>query len=1560
MPRYKLFSKAIALCLILTTSNCLLLAEAVASIPTPAPQVEPTGQQGLAAIRRETRPRQESRLGNSVDAATGAFVLEQPILMLQGIRTLEFNLTYNSLLTNRKGPMGFGWSHNFEAFVEGDPNGIITVHWDQNRENSFAFVSENEPYQPLDEAVLYDRIFRRVSGDGWRMVRLNGDVYEFNEDGTLDRVGNKVLQYLEPAYFNGRLNGVREPVSGQRIDFYYNLNGLLETIVDSLNFQERRIYLFSYDSSDRLTTIRPPVTLGEEFGNCCPNLSIPDNDPAGLVYEIEVSRSEPIGLLQVTVGTIDHSRPQDLRVTLTSPEGTELLLYDGQPLANGNLSFRQRAFADFEGENPEGTWRVRILDSASGSTGMLNGWAMRFSDQTNPIHYSYSENLITAATGPDGEQIFTNSYDSLGRVVEQDDGVSGNLTGTFDYQERPGGGLVTNYHNRLGDLTRLEHDDGFHLVQLTDALGNVSSWSYNENGDRIRAVDPLGGTSMFDYDSDGNLTTVVDPAGFVSTFEYVSNNVISIRDALGKETRFSYDPNNNLRRITDALGNEDNKTYNGNSQITSNLLAGRGGINIQYQGGYPVSLQHPAEPGQLGMQHDAFGRVTRIVDLAGFETTIEYNSTDQVVKQTDHLGNSTVSVYDRRDRLVSKIDPKGNETRFEYDGNGNLIAMTDAAGKVTRYVYDGEDRLLRTIDPAGHVGSVAYDPLGRVIQETDPLGNSVSHEYDALGNEISTVDAGGVNVKEVDYDERGFPIVSRDAYGHTIEVDYDAVGRITRTEDPLGRASTYTYDALDRPTSFRDALGRVASKEYWPDDFVRYLVDPLGRRTEFTYDPARRLTRVISPTGRNTRLEYNNRDLVTEVQKASGRVHNFDYDSVDRLTGVSSSGPGGLRSVGYLYDAAGNLTRVFDRLNLTDPATLIRTYDPLNRLTSFTNAAGDTIGYSYDEAGNLASLVYPDGKQVHYSYDAANRLTRITDWGDRITLFAWNGNNQLTRVDFPNGTRRVLEYDDAGRVSKRQDFDAENSLIVGYTYSYDAAGRISAEIQEQQEPEYSPPTVSMTYDNENQLQTFNGQSTSFDADGNMTRGPLGDGFRDFTYDVRGNLIRAGEVTYAYDLEDHLVSITDSQGTSRFTLSPSGDLAQVIQKAGPGGKVTRYVYGVGLAYEVTGSEVRVYHYDHRGSTTAFSDGSGQVVGRVSYGPFGEIIERSGESDSPFLFTGLLGVITDSNGLNYMRFRWYSPQIKRFVSVDSGYGDINLPHTLNRYAYTGNNPISRVDPGGEFLNLIGAALIGGVVSTVIKVVSDAISGRRVDFTNGDYLAEIGGAFVAGAATGACLGSGVGIAAGAACGGLGSSLGYLTTAGLKGDQVDPGQLAFEAGVGAVSGAATAGAARFLRFGPRTSAGNRFAQFRQGFAAENPTAFKLGLLARDRAVMGSDEYLVAVLLPKAGVRKLIGTTPGKEIAKALARRAFTPTFGILAGGSLAVKVGGRIASNILFNSQSGGVAGGGDDNIDKEEEGRDGVSGGIRGTYGEFIHWQLYISSLMLAGRPIPTNPNHVLSTF
>lgn len=127
-------------------------------------------------------------------------------------------------------------------------------------------------------------------------------------------------------------------------------------------------------------------------------------------------------------------------------------------------------------------------------------------------------------------------------------------------------------------------------------------------------------------------------------------------------------------------------------------------------------------------------------------------------------------------------------------------------------------------------------------------------------------------------------------------------------------------------------------------------------------------------------------------------------------------------------------------------------------------------------------------------------------------------------------------------------------------------------------------------------------------------------------------------------------------------------------------ITKYVYGIGLIGEETSGSFKTYHFDYRGSTTAITDINGNVTDTFEYDTYGNLISRTGTSAVIFLYNGRDGVVTDENGLIYMRARYYSPKLKRFINADIIAGEISNAVTLNRYAYANGNPVSNIDPFG----------------------------------------------------------------------------------------------------------------------------------------------------------------------------------------------------------------------------------------------------------------------------------------
>ena len=128
--------------------------------------------------------------------------------------------------------------------------------------------------------------------------------------------------------------------------------------------------------------------------------------------------------------------------------------------------------------------------------------------------------------------------------------------------------------------------------------------------------------------------------------------------------------------------------------------------------------------------------------------------------------------------------------------------------------------------------------------------------------------------------------------------------------------------------------------------------------------------------------------------------------------------------------------------------------------------------------------------------------------------------------------------------------------------------------------------------------------------------------------------------------------------------------------------TYYYYGAeGLSCQNndTTGQYFAYHYDNIGSTTLITDKNGRIIEKFAYGTYGELLTEV-VNNIRFLYNGSFGVVTDSNGLYYMRACYYNPDIKRFINQDIKVGDISNGQGLNRYAYCEGNPVSMVDPFG----------------------------------------------------------------------------------------------------------------------------------------------------------------------------------------------------------------------------------------------------------------------------------------
>ena len=110
------------------------------------------------------------------------------------------------------------------------------------------------------------------------------------------------------------------------------------------------------------------------------------------------------------------------------------------------------------------------------------------------------------------------------------------------------------------------------------------------------------------------------------------------------------------------------------------------------------------------------------------------------------------------------------------------------------------------------------------------------------------------------------------------------------------------------------------------------------------------------------------------------------------------------------------------------------------------------------------------------------------------------------------------------------------------------------------------------------------------------------------------------------------------------------------------------------------------YDSWGNTISIQNGNGQ--------------ELTGPNDianlNPFRYRGYY--LDSETGLYYLHNRYYDPQTCRFLNADTtdilaAKGDL---YDKNLFAYCDNNPVARVDYGGEFWVQVGATFGGFLLS------------------------------------------------------------------------------------------------------------------------------------------------------------------------------------------------------------------------------------------------------------------------
>jgi len=902
--------------------------------------------------------------------------------------------------------------------------------------------------------------------------------------------------------------------------------------------------------------------------------------------------------------------------------------------------------------------------------------------------------LRTKEPTASGPRIITqNLYDTDGKVIEQrSEGDNAKLWKLYVADR------VSVEKDPLGGRTMYFYDEKQRMIAKKDANGNKSSTIFDGQNHPVQQITPKGEVTTFEHNGDHNVTKITDPLLRERTFTYDALLRLEREtDFRGKETTYEYFPQDAeyaaVSKITKPPVNNDP----GMPNITLYTF---------------TTLSH--------VPNVSLTRLPRsITDPDGKVTTFDYDSYGQVRKLTYHNGDFEEFVNNARGDIISHKDAeRGTETMFEYNKRRQLTKTTVIPTPAN--------------PPNNIVTERIYDDAGNLWKTKDAKDNFTIHTYSAtkkhLNQTLPTVAAGTPTIVNT-YDNRDWLQSTANPLTETTTFTHDAGGRQTDITDPLLRNTHYAYDNNGQRTSAKSPLvaqNQTVTYAYNARGETETQTDASGFAINYTYDEngspltARnrnngtfgstfyddgRLWTSKTPLLKTTTHTYYKRGLPATITEPSLQQTTMTYDDRGRL--ATKIDPAG--SSTYTYDKNNNLLT-----HVENAKTITRVYDELNRLVSYTDESGNVLGYQYDKNGNLTRLIYPGGtKYVDYAYDNLNQLITVTDWASRQTAFTYDLAGRPKTITRPNGTVREITYNAAGETVKIRELAPNGVPLALFQLDYDEAGRIKGELIAPLPQPFTESAQTITHDADNRMATFNGTTVVHDDDGNMTSGPLNSSTAvAHTYDARNRLTAVGAsgaapaLAYIYDSEGNRRTSLQGGQITTFAINPAAALSQVLVRTRPGGIKTYYVYGAGLLYEVNDAgNTLTYHYDYRGSTVALTDGTGNVLERMEYSAYGRTTWRGGSTDTPFLYNGRYGVMTDANGLLNMRARYYNPYIRRFLNADP----IQMAGGMNWYAYADGNPVSYLDPFGLGANQAWYEKAGHWVTTGVGNTVDWVIGK-----------------------------------------------------------------------------------------------------------------------------------------------------------------------------------------------------------------------------------------------------------
>uniref|UniRef100_A0AAY4AEP3 Teneurin-3 n=1 Tax=Denticeps clupeoides TaxID=299321 RepID=A0AAY4AEP3_9TELE len=788
----------------------------------------------------------------------------------------------------------------------------------------------------------------------------------------------------------------------------------------------------------------------------------------------------------------------------------------------------------------------------------------------------------------------------------------------------------------------------------------------------------IGWTTFYDYDSEGRLTNVTFPTGVITSLHG------DMKPALTVDIETS--------------GREDDVSITTNlSSIDSFYTLVQDQLRNSYQVGYDNSLRVIYANGM----DTHFQTEPHILAGAANPTVARRNMT-----LPGESGQNLVEWRFRKEQTRGKVIVFGRKLRV----NGrNLLSVDYDRTLRTEKIYDDHRKFLLKIvyDASGH--PTLWVPSSKLM--------SVNLTYSSTG-QVTCLQR-GPTIERVEYDSQGRIVSRAFADGKTWSYTYLDKSMVLLLHSQ--RQYIFDYDVQDRlsaitmPSVARHTMQTIRSVGYY-----RNIYHPPESNASVTVDYSEdgQLLRVAHlGTGRRVLYKYRRQNKLSEILYDSTRV-SFTYDeTAGVLKTVNLQSEGFIcsiryRQIGPLVDR--QIFR-FSEDGMVN-ARFDYTYDNSFRVTSMQGVINETPLpidlYQFDDISGKVEqfgkfgVIYYDINQIIST--AVMTYTKHFDIHGRIKEIQYEIFRSLMYWI-------TIQYDNMGRVTKREIKIGPFANTTKYGYEYDVDGQLQT-----------------VYLNEKMMWRYN-----YDLNGNLHLLNPGNSARltPLRYDLRDRITRLGDVQYRMDEDGFL----RQRGTEIFEYNSKGLLVRVHSKAS--GWTIQYRYdGLGRrlasrnslgqhlqffyadlnyptrithVYNHSSSEITSLYYDLQGHLFAMEISSGEefyiacdntgtplavfssnglLLKQIQYTAYGEIYFDSNPDFQ--LVIGFHGGLYDpltrllhfgERDYDIPAGRWTTPDIGTWTRVGKD------PAPFNLYMFRNNNPISKIHEVKEYVTDVNIWLV-----------------------------------------------------------------------------------------------------------------------------------------------------------------------------------------------------------------------------------------------------------------------------